>query len=237
MADQPNLPPMAIFAKLITLDLSDREEHGDLTSAWNDIMVLFRMAQHAGDRAGLMSAFANVVLVERTALSHALEWAVAPGQTLERLQTALAAYRERPKMPSSADIVRAEANLVENTLELPTDRLRDWLNDMNGTRPSQRVFTSVLIDAATTPWERARIRRVNRLTSQAWIQDAMREPWQRSRLVDPEIEHAQATTQTIMRLIPQGGYVFAVDQNEVGERALASPGNPDMAAPAQGPVP
>ena len=108
-------------------------------------------------------------------------------------------------MPSSADIVRAEANLVENTLDLPTDRLRDWLNDVNGTSHSQRVFTPVLLDAATTPWERVRIRRVNRLTSQAWIQDAMREPWQRSRLVDPEIEHAQATTQTVMRLIPQRG--------------------------------
>jgi hypothetical protein len=220
LLDQPDLPPVAIFARLMSLDSYDRQNHGDLAGAWDDIMVLFRMARHVGDGTGLISAFANVVLVERSALGHALEWAVAPGQTPERLQAALAAYRDLPNMPSSADIVRVDANLVENTLDLPTDRLRDWLNDMNGTPPSQRVFTSVLLDAATTPWERVRIRRVNRLTSQAWIQDAMREPWQRSRLVDPEIEHAQVTTQTVMRLIPQRGYVFAVDQNEVARRAL-----------------
>ena len=101
LADQPDLPPMAIFAKLITLDLSDREKHGDLAGAWDDIMVLFRMARHAGEGTGLVSAFANVVLMERITLGHALEWAVARGQTPERLQAALVAYRDLPNMPSS----------------------------------------------------------------------------------------------------------------------------------------
>ena len=120
-------------------------------------MVLFRMAQHAGEGTGFVSAFANVVLTERITLGHALEWAISRGQTPERLQAALVAYRDLPNMPSSTDIVRVEANLVENTLDLPTDRLRDWMNDMNGTPHLQRAFTSVLLNAVTTPWERVRI--------------------------------------------------------------------------------
>jgi hypothetical protein len=212
---------MAIFTKLITLDLSDREKHDDLAGAWDDIIVLFRMARHASEGTVLVSAFANVVLMERITLGRALEWAVARGQTPERLQAALVAYRDLPNMPSSTDIVRVEANLVENTLDLPTDRIRDWLNDMNGTSNAERVFSLALLETVTTPWERVRIRRVNRLYSQALIQEAMREPWQRRRQVDPEIEHAKVTTRTAMMLIPHtAGYVAAIDQNEVARRAL-----------------
>ena len=86
-------------------------------------MALFHMAYQMGESLGL--GF-NIVSVERTALGQAMEWAVAGGQTLDRLHAALTAYRQLPEMPSSIDMIRAEANLVENTLQLPTSRLRDW---------------------------------------------------------------------------------------------------------------
>jgi hypothetical protein len=221
LLDQPDLPPVAVFARLMSLDSYDRQNHGDLAGAWDDIMVLFRMARHVGDGAGLISAFANVVLVERTALSNALEWAVTHRQTPERLQAALVACRDLPKMRSSADIVRGEANLVENTLDLPSDKLHDWLIEMSGMANGAPVFSSVMIDAVTTPWEHVRIRRVNRFISKAGIEDAMREPWQRSRQPDPEISDAKVTTRTAMMLMPNTeAYIVAVDQNEVARRAL-----------------
>ncbi len=80
LRDQPNLPPVAIFARLMSLDSSNRQNHGDLAGAWDDITVLFRMARHVGDGAGLISAFANVVLVERTALGHAWSGQSAVGK-------------------------------------------------------------------------------------------------------------------------------------------------------------
>ncbi len=124
-------------------------------------------------------------------------------------------------MPSSADIARVEANLVENTLDLPTDELRDWLKAMNDTNYGVSTSSSLLLDAVTTPWERIRIRRVNRLISKAVIEDAMREPWQRSRRANEEVSDARATTRTAMMLMPNtGGYIIAVDQNEVARRAL-----------------
>ena len=77
------------------------------------------------------------------ALGHALEWAVAHGQTPDRLHAALAAYRDLPKMASATDMVRVEANLVENTLDLPTSRLRDWVfESMNGDFHSEKAVTS-----------------------------------------------------------------------------------------------
>ena len=186
MLDQPDLPPVSQLASLLALDASERQNHGDLAGAWDDIVALFRMAHHIGDGAGLSSAHPGTIAVERMALGQALEWAVARGQTPDRLHAALAAYRDLPKMPPAADMVRAEANLVENTLDLPASRLRDWVfESANGRTRSQRAFDSFLFDLATTPWERVRARRVNRLIARAVIQDAMREPWQRSRRARP----------------------------------------------------
>ena len=124
--DQPDLPPVSQLASLLTLDATERQNHGDLAGAWDDIMVLFRMAHHVGIGTGYLRAFRDVLSMERDALGHALEWAIARGQTPERLHSALAAYRGLPKIAPTADMVRAEANVVENTLELPTAKLRDW---------------------------------------------------------------------------------------------------------------
>jgi ABC-2 family transporter protein len=223
--DRPGLPPVSQFANLLALDASERQNHqnhSDLAGAWDDVVALFHIARHVSEGTGLNSAFLTLVSVERTALGVALEWAIAHGQTPERLHKALAAYRELPKMPAVADIVRVEANLVENTLDLPTSRLRDWaLESDNGhTRPPS-AFASIVFDLATMPWERVRARRVNHLIAKLAIQDAALEPWQRSRVRDSEIEDAQQSSRSAMLLIPNlGGYIEINDRNEVARRAL-----------------
>jgi len=226
LVDPPDLPPIGRLALLVTLDLQDRQKHGDLAGDWDGIVVLFRMARHFGKGAALYPAF-SLVSMERDALSLAMEWAIARGQTPERLQAALTAYRDLPKIPPAADVVRAEANLVEKTLDLPTSKFRDWLYEsMNGPPQSERVLTSALVDVVTTPWERARARRVNRLVSAAAIQSAMREPWQRSGhasrgLDNVDIRYAQTTTPlAMMHIPPTGSYLYADDYNEVARRAL-----------------
>jgi hypothetical protein len=240
--DRLDLPPVSQLAYLLALDASERQNQGDLAGAWDDIMATFHMANHVGTGTGLVSAFPNVTWVEQNALGVALEWAVARGQTPDRLHAALAAYRDLPKMPLAADVVRADANLVDNTLDLPTSRLREWVfESANGRTRSQSALDSMLFDLATMPWERVRVRRVNHLFAQAAIRDAMTEPWQRPgvhdpkiirrskqllgsqrpRVHDPEIDYAQKTSRNAMMLIPNmQGYIETNDRNEVGRRAL-----------------
>jgi hypothetical protein len=220
--DQPDLPPLASLASFLERDASQRQNHGDLGGAWDDIMALFCMARHSSEGTGLSWSFTTIVWVERTALGVAMEWAVAHGQTPEKLHAALIAYRDFPKMPFAADMVRAEANIVENTLDLPASRLRDWIfESTHGTSRSQVTVASVLFDLATTPWERVRARRVNRLLASAAIEDAMHEPWQRSQRANPEIAYAQKTSRNAMILIPNvRGYIQANDYNEVARRGL-----------------
>ena len=185
----------------------------------DDIMALFGMA-HQLDGAGVTI---NTISVERIALGRALEWAVARGQTPERLHAALAAYRDLPKAPSAAEIVRAGANLVENALNLPASRLRDLALKLTNDYVKPRVLEAAGFDLATMPWEVVRARRVNRLISYAAIQDALREPWQRSRGRDPEIEQAERTSRNAMMLIlirNPAEYVSVADHNEVARRAL-----------------
>jgi hypothetical protein len=217
--DRPDLPPVSQVANLLALAASDRQNRGDLAGAWDDITALFRMAHQMGESAGLTF---DVTWVERTALGQAMEWVVARGQTPERLRAALAAYHILPKIPPAADMIRAEANLVENALQLPTSRLRDWaLESTSGNTRPQRAFDAAVFDLATMPWEWVRARRLNRLISHAAIQDAVREPWQRSRVGDPEIDHARKTSQHAMMLIRDPDWwVTTVDHNEVARRAL-----------------
>ena len=221
--DRPDLPPLGQLAHLLALDSSERQAHGDLTGAWDDIMALFRMAHHISDGFGLW-AFSSSATVERMALGRALEWAVARGQTPDRLHSALVAFRELPKMPSAVDSIRIEAEQIENTLDLPKSRLREWAFEemvKGSSSPTERAFASTLFDLATTPWERVRARRVNRLISTAAIEDAMLEPWERSRGLNTEIQHARKTSRNAMTLMrsPES-HVFASDYNELGRRAL-----------------
>jgi hypothetical protein len=221
LIDQPNLPPVAQLVMLLTLDASERQKRDDLDGAWHDIMVIFSIARHIGEGMSLYPGL-SMIGVERYGLGSAMAWTVAPGQTPQRLQTALAAYHRLPEMPASADIIRAEANIDENTLDLPSSKIRNWLYEsMYGVRPEDRILAFAAVDMLTMPWERIRVRRVNRLISKALVEAVLREPWQRAKQADPEIEHAQMTTYLAMKLIPNpGAYIQGNDRNEVARRVL-----------------
>ena len=89
-------------------------------------MVLFRMARHFTEGSGVGPA--------RSALTRRAR-CTGPGNCVgscsgadtERLHAALAAYREMPKLPSPTEVVRAEANIVENTFDLPASKFRDGI--------------------------------------------------------------------------------------------------------------
>ena len=55
--DQSDLPPLAQLAHLLALDASERQNHGNFSGAWDDIMALFRMARHSGEATGLGLTF------------------------------------------------------------------------------------------------------------------------------------------------------------------------------------
>jgi hypothetical protein len=227
--DPLDLPPLDQFALLLTLDVHDRQDRGDLAGAWDDLVMLFRMARHFSEGAGLHPASFALSSMERDALSLAMEWAISRGQTPQRLHAALATYRDLPKMPPVAEVVQAEANLTEKTLDLPSGTLRNrLLESMNEPRenPSGQIWASAWLDVITTPWERSRTRRVNRLLAAAAIRASMLEPWQRAqhaashrfgRLTD----RALLTTPLAKRLVGNmAPYVEANDLNEVARRAL-----------------
>ena len=171
---------------------------------------------------GLGSTFSTVVWVERTALGVALEWAVARGQTPEQLHAALAAYRDLPKMP----LLRTSCEPKPTSLRIrsispPVGSATGCSSPTNGNTRSQPAFASMLFDLATTPWERVRARRVNRLIASAAIQDAIREPWQRSQRARPRDRLCPEDLTERDDAYPElGGYIIANDHNEVARRAL-----------------
>ncbi len=229
LVDRGSWPSWLPFFRLASLDARDRVSHGDLALAWDEIIALFHMARHVAEGLGVDEATIVVRYSEREALGAAFEWALAPGQTSERLHAALEAYRNLAKLPAPSEVVRAEANLFENTLNLPTSKLRGYLEESLYGRPPHtdnvdRTIEFGKLNLVTTPWELAHARRVNRFVSAAALESAAREPGHRS-------EHywqSQAISlanlmlpeplQTLSRSVNE--YLAADEQNEVGRRAL-----------------
>ncbi len=234
-SDRPTLvnrdswPSWLPFVRLASLDARDRVSHGDLALAWDDIIALFHMARHVAEGSGVDEATMAVRYTEREALGAAFEWALAPGQTSERLHAALEAYRNLPKLPAPTEVVRAEANIFENTLNLPASKLRGYLEESLYGRPPRtdnvdRTVDYARINLVMTPWELAHARRVSRFVSAAALKSAAREPGHRqehywksgaSSLADSMLPEP---LQTLSRSVNQ--YLAADEQNEVGRRAL-----------------
>ncbi len=231
LLDESARPSLLAFSRLLSAEASVRLSSGDLAGSWEDVMVLFRMARHFAEGSGVDGARFALVFAEREALIIALDWATAPGQTRERLRAALEAYRNLPKMPPASDVVRAEANLVENTLSLPVDRLRHYLEEMLFGPPSsgeadhaQRLLRFGIVDVVTTPWELARARRVYRAISVAALKSASREPGHRNdggsrdHGFYDQSRDLPGPLQSLSQ--PPEAYLGTDDQNEVARRAL-----------------
>ncbi len=229
LVDRETIPLWVPFVSLMSQEARNRVSHGDLAGAWDDVVVLFRMARHFAEGSGAAEATDVVSHTERQALELALEWALASGQTSERLHKALEAYRNLPKMPPPSEVVRAEANLFENTLDLPPSKLRSYLEKPVYGRPpgaddARQTFAFGMINLVTTPWELTRARRVNRFVSAAALESASREPGHRLEhywhsgafsLADPMLPDP------LRRFYrPVNDFLLADEQNEVARRAL-----------------
>jgi ABC-2 family transporter protein len=224
--------PVVQLARLVSNEGHRRLLKSDLAGSWDDAIVLFHMARHFAEGSGVDDARAALVGVEREGLMLALDWANAPRQTTERLRAALDAYRKLPKMPPASDVVRAEANAVENTLNLPADKLHRYLEDLlYGPLPGEtdnyrQLVRFGMVDLVTTPWELRRARRVNRAVAAAAIEFASREPghridqewqWQTRAYLDQQ-NNLPGPLQRLSQ--PAESYIFVDDQNEVVRRAL-----------------
>jgi hypothetical protein len=227
-----DLPPLRLLGDLVAARARGRLGRGDLVGAWDDITTIFRMARHLG-RSAMLGPGLHALAIERQALGLAGQWAEAPGQSPDRLRAAIAAYRDLPPMPPAPDVMRGEGLAAERTIDLPIDDLRDWLVDYSRQGQPERAISVeelLRLDLATTPWERARARRVNRLLTAELARLASLEPRQRpadrgqalqalgpSRWLPGLAERSWVAEV----LSPNtGSYLLSDDLNEVGHRAL-----------------
>jgi hypothetical protein len=224
-------PPLVQLERLVSLQAHAELKEGDLAASWDDIVVLFRMARHFALGCGIEPARAALNSVEREALYLAIDWALARRQTPERLHAALEEYRSLPKMPDPGEIVRGEANLVENTLDLPASTFRDWLMQSLLEREQPQGVGQLYAFASTNliaaPWERGRARRLNRLYSALLLEIAAREPAERPepsqqwRLHQGLANALESTPRLMMNLFGKvDPYIDDDDHNRVGRRAL-----------------
>ena len=118
------------LARLVFLDRPDRFVHQDLAGSWDDLITLLRMVRHMADGAPIAPAL-GALKTEREVLDLAMEWTIAPHQTSEQLRSAaLAAFRDLPTITPPDDILRAEANITERTLELSTKELKELVESV-----------------------------------------------------------------------------------------------------------
>ncbi len=204
-----------------------RLERGDLATAWDDIMILLRMARHLGDGA-VMDLMRQALVIEKQALDLAMEWAGNPGQAPDRLRAAILAYLALPRMTPVEESVRGEGLLVERTIQLPADDLRDWLLEERGrSMPGSSVspWDSLRIDLIAAPWERARAVRLTRQATSEEARFVSLEPWKRpmgppaviEKGLSPEMESFSLAALLVPNFV---GSWTTSDRNQVARRAL-----------------
>ncbi len=161
ITSERDLPRLSDFALIVNREVDEQMRKGDLAGAWASIMVGFRLARHEAQAMSTMWMM-QALQIDQTALSKALEWSLDRHQTLELLRTAQKALRELPEMPAMADLKSANATILEQTLNLPSDDLKQALNQVfaegHGGKP--RFSDAAMIEISTTPWELTRIRRI-----------------------------------------------------------------------------
>ena len=133
-------------------------------------------------------------------------------------------------MTPADEVLRADANLTEKLIDLPAKKLEEQLGSINGPGMERtgEFWTAAWLDWLTTPWERERARRVNRLLATKSIEKASLEPRQRAGIrskspTGPEVglPYKLASTPLAKLLVSnEQPYLDANDWNEVGRRAL-----------------
>jgi hypothetical protein len=219
-----NLPAMRGLGDAVTVHALRAIDRGDLAGAWDDTMLLFRMARQARQGAALTQALQSLA-IERQALGLARRWANAPGQAPDRLRAALSAYRGLPAMAPAAEVVRAEGLLAERTIGLPIEDLRDLMAEMRGSRRALSIEELLRLDVISTPWERARSVRINRRFTDEAARLAVLEPRQRPAgaaglTAADAISQGEGLSLVALLQPSLSAYLQAEDRTEVERRAL-----------------
>jgi hypothetical protein len=240
------LPPgFAVLGEQMQRSVRDRESRGDLAGAWDDILVLFRMARQISGPAP-MNLSVPGSHIERNALSLALRWSADPRLTPEQVREALVSYRDFPPFPRAVETIRHEAALGEklfNRLDGPT-RQR-VVSDALSLAPT--TLNGYWADIVAAPWEVTRARRGQRLLFGAFLHLAAKEPvdrfpvgWAGVRADDvamratrtrlartwlsqgtPPVNEVLASTPLLKAVFPNFGPLIETDDlNEVARRAL-----------------
>lgn len=228
--DRPAWPGFSALEDLVAESVRDRQRKGDLAGAWDDLVVLFRMAAHLGGGQPAFEA-ERAFRMERTAIGLALRWAADARQTPDRLKAALDAYQALPTLPGAAEVVAAAADDTERTLRMPADALADELSGARvAATPSETPVEVRFVAAiATTPWEIARARRSFRLLFSEIAAQAALEPWARRPdtaqvpgvVNGTDLGWVFRSTPLVKRLFQNfGGVVTESDRNLVDRRAL-----------------
>jgi hypothetical protein len=227
LRNRVNLPPMRGLADAVGTHARGRLRRGDLGASWDDIVLLFRMARHLGQGA-VMDLMLQALAIEKQALDLAMEWAGAPGQTPDRLRAAILAYLALPPMTPAEESVRGEGLLVERTIGLPADDLKDWLLEARGRTTSGSPVSPrniLQIDLIATPWERTRAVRLTRQATSEEARFVALEPWKRptrrTAVIEKGLSPERESFSLAALLVPKiEGSWTTNDRNEVARRAL-----------------
>ena len=233
---EPALEDMRKLVPLLALDARERQARGDLAGAWGDIRAIGRMADHAAEGAEFIPRLVARAL-EARAFALGSSWAADPRQTPALLRAALADLRPMPPVALS---VRAEADIIERSLDLPAEELGRAVSSSNGNRSTLQVLAD---EGLYAPWERERARRLFRILFAQMGAVAAAEPWARPQEVGnfgvpaagfswppgvkrwffpaEELERDIESTPIVKLVLPATNSVFyAFDQGSVERRAF-----------------
>ena len=205
--DDPVTTEFPFLGVLLALDTRERLARDDIPGAWEDILAQFRMAQHLASSPATLSRMMRATLLHHRAIGLAFDWAGRPGQTAETIRLARDSLNSVPELPSAAKVLRVESLLIDRTLDLPAEDLREYLLG--------HPYPSLLVSW----WERARARRLSRQLIAGLIPEAEREPWKRTRNL--RFDPAPAGSPLARLIFPN--FHFMIDDfdfQKVGRRAI-----------------
>lgn|GEM_PF-3536588 len=160
------------LSRIVALDARERESRGDLKGAWDDIAVIFRMANHVSAPPAVLVQRFTASGIQGTAVTEGMLWASDSRQTPALLRAALSDLKAIPPLSSPGEAIKAEAILVEQTLKLPNVELSPHILKFTG--EFLPAHHAVIIAANLAPWERERTGRVLKLATARSLQ-AVRE--------------------------------------------------------------
>ncbi len=150
------------LAQLMAVNIREREARGDLKGAWDDIVVIFKMAHHVAAPPAAMMQRWIASSVQETAINQALIWSCDPGQTPAMLRSALADAKPLAVLPVPEEALKAEDLVIENTLRLSASELSAHLHRYTGEFDASRIVADPFV---TAPWERKRALRVLKMST------------------------------------------------------------------------